>query len=392
MMNNFPCLALIGARQVGKTTIIQGLKPGKKIFDLERQNDFELITRDPDFFLKTERPPIAIDEAQIFPSLFPALRVFIDDNRKQNGQILISGSSSPQLIDGITESLAGRVGIVEVNTLTLAEIEGEESSLFYEALSQANLNILNKLKVKDRDWRKAVWWGGYPEVILKEDIQFKRIWSDQYIQTYIDRDIRRLFPDLQIDKYRQYIRMLAFSSGEVINYAEWSSALGVSEPTIKKYLEIAQGTFLFRKYPAYTFHPTKRLMKSPKGALCDTGLLTSLLRIEQPDDLFHHPRVGFIFEVFCIEQIIKSLKQQMVGFEAYHYRTKQQQEIDLILDFGKHKIPVEIKLGTTVRSENLKTIRLFIEEEKCPFGVVINNSEVVSELASNIYQIPFGCL
>jgi predicted AAA+ superfamily ATPase len=392
MRSHFPCLALIGARQVGKTTIMKGLKNGDRIFDLEKHSDFELISRDAEFFLKTEKPPIAIDEAQIHPPLFPALRVFIDENRSQNGQVFISGSSSPQLINSVTESLAGRVGVVEVNTLTLAEIEGTELSPFYEALVKTNVNQLSNLKLKNRDWRESVWWGGYPEVILKSDIQFKRIWSEQYIQTYIDRDIRRLFPDLQIEKYQQFIRMLAFSSGEIINYAEWSSALGTSEPTVKKYLEIAQGTFLFRKYPAYSFHPTKRLMKSPKGVLCDTGLLTALLRIDRPEDLFHHPRVGLIFEVFCLEQIVKSLKLLMINFEAYHYRTKQQQEIDLILDFSKHKIPIEIKLGSTVRSENLKTISTFVAEEKCPFGIIINNSDVVCELAPKIYQIPFACL
>lgn len=201
MVTHFPCLALVGARQVGKTTILQDLKHKQRVFDLERHSDYELIARDPDFFLKSEKPPIAIDEAQILPPIFPALRVFIDEHRRQNGQVFISGSSSPQLINSITESLAGRVGIVEVNTLTLAEIEGDPLSPLYEALARADLSLLNNLKLKNRDWREAVWWGGYPEVIMRSDVQFKRIWCEQYIQTYIDRDIRRLFPDCEVARF-----------------------------------------------------------------------------------------------------------------------------------------------------------------------------------------------
>ena len=389
---NYPVIALIGARQTGKTTILKEFAKDQKVFDLERQIDFDLIERDAEFFLENQSLPIFIDEAQLSERLFRAIRVFIDKNRSQNGQVVISGSSSPELLTHITESLAGRIAIIEVNTLTIAEIEQNNISSFYICLNNADTDNLKKLCLTKRNYLDLIWWGGYPEPLVRQNQEFKNDWSQNYIRSYIDRDIRRLYPDLQIEMYQRFIKMLALSSGEIINFSEWASALGVSEPTAKKYLSIAEGTFLFRRWPAYAFHPTKRLIKSPKGSLRDTGLLCALLRIEQPQDLFAHPKFGAIFESYVIEQIIKSLQHQRYRFDFSFYRTKDQQEVDLVLEFSKHKIPIEIKVGKEIRSESLKSIKSFIADFQSPFGCIINNSENIQEIAPKVFQIPFEAI
>lgn len=395
-IKNFPVTAILGARQVGKTTLMEMLANKKskkiKIYDLERQSDFDLIEEDPDFFLSNQKTPIFIDEAQLSKKLFNAIRVFVDKNRKKNGQIIISGSSSPELSKNISETLAGRIGIVELSTFELSEIEERKISPFYSVLKEGKIEKLKKLPIRERSWYESVWWGGYPEPLVKHSRKFRNIWSENYLRTYIDRDIRKLFPDLQIEHYRRFIKMLAFSSGEIINFAQWASALGVSEPTVKKYLEIAEGTFLFRKWPAFSHHEAKRLIKSPKGAIRDTGLISSLLKIEEPRDLLAHPRAGFLFEIFCIEQIIKGLQSQMISFDFSFYQTKNQAEIDLVLEFSKHIIPIEIKLGEKIRKESLYAIKEFATSKNSPFGIIINNSDAILEIAPRIYQIPFGAL
>ena len=174
---NYPVIALIGARQTGKTTILKEFAKDQKVFDLERQIDFDLIERDAEFFLENQSLPIFIDEAQLSERLFRAIRVFIDKNRSQNGQVVISGSSSPELLTHITESLAGRIAIIEVNTLTIAEIEQNNISSFYICLNNADTDNLKKLCLTKRNYLDLIWWRGYPEPLVRQNQKFKNDWD-----------------------------------------------------------------------------------------------------------------------------------------------------------------------------------------------------------------------
>jgi predicted AAA+ superfamily ATPase len=395
LLNKFPCVALLGARQVGKSTLLRMLLPKAKFFDLECALDYERLS-DPsnlDLILQDSKGTLIFDEAQLYPELFSALRVRIDRHRKQNGQFLISRSSSPNLIKAITESLAGRVSMVEVPTLTWGEALRKKQSKFYQYLDAPQLFKRLRPHYEREDLFELCFYGLYPEPFLGRRDELKyQLWQENYIKSYIERDIRALFPQLNLDAYRRFIKMLCFSSGDLLKASDFASSLDVSQPTIKSYLEIAEGTFIWRKLLCYSKNTTKRLVKMPKGYIRNTNIVNHLLNIHSAEDLIAHPNFGKIWEAFIIEQLIKNLKALFIKANYYFYRTHHQAEIDFIIEGKFGLIPIEIKSGTFVKNEQLKTMRIFMEEHQCPYGLVINNSDNVEQISDKIYQIPAVCL
>lgn len=392
-MANFPAVVVLGARQVGKSTLIKQVLPDAVFFDLEKDSDFQRISDDPVLLLQEVDKPIIFDEAQLSPALFKALRVNIDEKRSKNGQFLLSGSSSPHLLKYISDTLAGRVAIVELNPLCWSEIIGCESNDLLTALTDETKLSNLKAHLNKQDLLKLCLYGGYPEPVLRifsknSDGKLYRIWMENYIKTYVERDIRALFPQLDIYAYKRFVQMLAHSSGEMINASTFARSLDVSQPTIKKYLEIVEGTFLWRKLPPYLNNVKKRIVKMPKGHLRDTGLMNYFLRINNVNDLKAHPHYGRIWESFIIEQLIKYFDNHNESLNIYYYRTRNQAEIDLILETNMGLIPVEIKSGSVTRKKQLQTLTTFIEEHNCAYGLLINNGDEIYKLTKNVYQLP----
>lgn len=395
MMDHFPCVAIIGARQVGKSTLMHQLLPDAPFYDLEKESDFARITRDTEFFLQDNPTPLSIDEAQLCPQLFESMRVKIDGNRKQPGQYLISGSSSPELMSNISESLAGRVAIIELGSFTTAECTKQAVPEFYSHLQSGDFTKIAKIKtnITKHQVYDALLYGGYPEPFIKhKEKQFYDLWMENYFRTYIDRDIRRLFPQLNMDTYKRFIKMLAFASGDLINASNFAMSLDVSQPTAKSYFDIAAGTFLWRKIPSFQSNQMKSLIKMPKGHLRDTGLINYLLNINNLEQLKSHPQYGKIWEGFVIEQILKNCDAMMMRRQPYFYRTRGQAEIDLILETTHGLIPIEIKSGINIQERQLQTLKNFIKEYRCPIGFVINNAEHIEFLSDHIVQIPANFL
>lgn len=389
LMKEFPCVALLGARQVGKSTLLKKILPKARYFDLENSNHEAIISRDPLFFLEEQKSPLIIDEAQHCPELFPALRVVIDRDRKNNGRYLISGSSSPHLLKNISESLAGRIAIIEVPCLAWHEALQTKKSKFYSILKEpGKFTTLTKL-YKSEQLYELMLYGLYPEAFLKRDKHTSYdTWVENYFKTYIERDVRTLFPGLKLDVYKRFIKMLCFSSGEIINASNFARSLDVSQPTIKSYLEIAEGTFIWRKFNCYSKNTSKRLVKMPRGQLRDTTLVNYLLNINSIDDLRAHPQLGRIWESFVIEQILKNLDSSLIKNNSYFYRTHNQNEIDLVIEGRFGLIPIEIKAGLSNKKDHLITLNNFIEEHKCPYGILINLDNEIRKLSPKIYQVP----
>jgi len=390
----FPCVVILGPRQCGKTVLLNCLGEKWQIFDLEKASDFQVIANDPDLFFRMNPEGIAIDEAQIYPSLFPALRVAIDNQRHVSGRFILTGSSSPELVKSISESLAGRVGIIEISPLLLAEIESTEESPFYRLFSDPDryLDIVKSAsKPVDINRIHQYWFdGGYPEPWVKNDNRFRELWMEQYVGTYLERDISRLFPALNRQRFRQFVQMLSGLSGTIINYSEVARSLGLSQPTIRDYFDIAHGTYLWRQVPAFTRQVKKRVIKHPKGYLRDSGLLHHLLRINDLHQLLSHPQRGYSWEGLVIEEILRGLGWRGLSVDYSYYRTSGGAEVDLILEGKFGKVPVEIKYGQTVDLKQLRGIRDFMIEHRAPFGVVINNDERVRFYDDNLIGMPFG--
>lgn len=400
LLTFFPVVLILGVRQCGKTTLAQKIRPDWKCFDLENSSDFDFITADLDFFFTEYPEHIIIDEAQDFPELFKHLRGVIDRDRSRSNRFILTGSSSPELIHLASDSLAGRIGIVELGTFKMNEVTGKPLSPFYQIfegeLAADSLRFLKDCPPPSEDQLNPLdlfLKGGYPEPVLSGNREFYDRWMDNYFQTYINRDIKKLFPKLDSIKYRRFVSMLSELSGTIINKAQLGRSVDVSEVTIRDYLEIAGKTFVWRILPSFEKTKVKSITRMPKGIMRDAGLLHYLSGIDNREKLIRSPRVGQNFESFVIEEIIKGVQAtKATGWSYSYFRTKHGAEVDLVLSGKFGTLPFGVKFSSNTTAKQVSSLQSFMGQHEVPFGVVVNNSSEVRLITSNIIQIPVGII
>jgi predicted AAA+ superfamily ATPase len=403
LLKYFPVVVIIGTRQCGKTSLAKKLRPTWKYFDLEKASTYDRVARDITFFFQENNNQLIIDEAQNYPQIFNELRGVIDSDRSQNGRFIITGSSSPEILKQTADSLAGRVAIVELAPFKANELFNKDLSAFYEIIN-AKLNsatldsTLEKLKrlspiCSHEEIKIHFLKGGYPEAALAEDDYKYSLWMESFYATYINRDIRSLFPKLDLVKFRRFTLMLAALSGQIINKSNLARGIEVSDKTIKDYLDIAHGTFVWRIINAFTENASKSLLKMPKGGFRDSGLVHYLKKINTLDELDTSPSIGHDFEQYVIEEIIKGISaSKITNWDYSFYRTKGGSEIDLILKGPFGVLPIEIKYGTKVTQRSLTSLKVFLKQNELPLAIVVNNAPEVMMLSHNIIQIPIQYL
>lgn len=396
LLESFPCVVILGARQCGKTILSKKLRPDWRYFDLENPQTYDKIHDDLNFFFKHHQDGLIIDEAQLSGDLFKTLRGVIDNDRDKNGRFILTGSSSPELLKNVSESLAGRVAIYELSPLKVSEFKKKDLSKFYtcfeSGLSKCTLESLKDLKseLRTESFLDKLIFGGYPQPsINSDDNLYYKTWMENYFKTYVERDIRALFPKLDIIKYRRFINMLSSHSGTIINRSQFGRSLDVNESTIKNYLDIANGTMIWRSVPSYEKSKVKSIIKMPKGIFRDAGLCNYLQSIFSFEKLHNSSIVGQNFEGLVVEELIRGFEaSDVTGLRYYYYRTKSGSEVDLILEGDFGTLPVEIKYGSSTRLRQLTGLNKFIEDHNLEFGVVINNSNDIEMLSEKIIQIP----
>ncbi len=380
LLELFPVVAILGPRQCGKTTLLHEVTDNSwHFFDLERRADRGRIEVDPDLFLRMEPTKVAIDEAQELPELFPALRVAVDASRQERGRYLLTGSVSPTLVRALHESLAGRMAILELGPFTAAEAHGQSEVPFAKSLHSLDACLQLRPRTSLQELHDSWLRGGFPEPWLKDSPRFSQLWSENYL---------RLVPDIDHVRYRTFLQLLAGVSGEILNQSDLGRAVGVTQPTIRDWLALADGTYLWRHIPAWDRHPTKRLVKHPKGHLRDSGILHHLLRIRTQEELLTHPSMGRLWEGFVIEQILRQLAHAGEIVRASHYRTGAGAEVDLVLEGPNGTVPVEIKYAETADPRKWRALRDFVTEQDCPFGIIVDNGTQVRRLEDRIIAIP----
>jgi predicted AAA+ superfamily ATPase len=346
----FPVVAIIGPRQAGKTTFAKMELPDWKYFDLEKPSDFGRVSADREFFLEQYGEKCIIDEAQLLPDLFPALRNYIDRNRSKKGRIVLLGSVNPLLMESISESLAGRIGFIEISTFHYSEAK-----------------LFRAIKLEDF-WLR----GGYPEP-LQWKLNEHFIWMEQYIKTFVERDVFRILKtSLSSQKQIQLLTMFAHNHGQLWNASRIASAFGVSYHTINQYVDLLEKYFLIRRLIPYHQNVGKRLVKNHKLYYRDMGLLHFLLNLQDVEALRTSPYRGFSFEGFVIEQLIqKYLKNALNPMRFFFYKTSQGEEIDLLVQEGKNLTAHEIKTSTTIEAGELKGFQRSMEQLKLKKGIVV---------------------
>lgn len=395
LLQNFPAVLILGVRQCGKSTLSRQVRNNWKYFDLENSKDYKYITDDIEFFFRENPQKIIIDEAQELPAIFKNLRGVIDASPNTPNRFILTGSSSPELIQLASDSLAGRVGIVELGTLKTNELFEKPLPDFYkifqEKLSKNTLIYLKTLKsALTLDQVNEVFLkGGYPAPFLSKNESFHEDWMENYFQTYVNRDVKKLFPRMDTIKYRRFISMLSELSGTIINKAQVGRSIDVNEVSIRDYLDIAHKTFFWRMIPSYEKTKIKSVTKMPKGIMRDSGLTHYLSNIDSREQLLRSPNYGQNFEAFIIEELIKGIHATSVRrWDYYYYRTKNGVEVDFILDGKFGVLPIEIKSGCSTSISDLKSLNYFIESQKLPLGIVINNDFEIKMLSDKIIQIP----
>lgn len=397
LLGQFPCVAIIGARQVGKSTLAKSCCPDWHYIDLERPDTLERIQADPVFFFEQYPRHIIIDEAQTYPDLFNVLRGVIDSDREQNGRFILTGSSSTELLSHLSDSLAGRLAIIELGTLKANEYHQTQLSPLYQIFeNKLNANKLpqGEPPITNEIMRHCWLKGGYPQPLQHNaTAEFYLQWMEQYRNTYVNRDIAALFPRLNKQAYQRFLSILSKLSSTILNRSDIARTINVNEKTIREYLQIIEGTFIWRQLPSLEKNIIKSVIKMPKGHMRDSGLLHYLLRIQTLEDLYESPHAGHSFESFVIEETLKGIESTMVtNWTAHYYRTRKGQEVDLILEGNFGRLPIEIKHHAHTPIKQLKSLTQFIEEQQCPFGLIINQATHAEWLTKHIYQLPVGWL
>lgn len=394
LLNHFPVVAIIGARQTGKTTLAKQLRPNWRYVDLENTDQFIQISIQTRLFLENNPKNVIFDEAQLSADLFANLRGVIDEDREQKGRYIISASSSPELLKHVSETLAGRVAVVELGTLKANELAREPLSDFYKLFEQKlDRQYLPSGEAPiGRDVIQNAWFkGGYPEPQINHLNYFQ--WMQNYRDTYLSRDVAALFPNLNKIAYQRFLGLLGNLSGTIINRSDLARSIEVDQKTIRNYLDIATGTFLWRQLPSYERSASKSIVKMPKGHMRDTGLLHFLRKVGSLEDLYADPIVGHSFESFVIEEILKGLEAtDVVNWDMHYFRTRNGLEVDCILEGYFGILPIEIKYGSSVQPKQLRPLTQFTEANGCAFGIVINQATYAEWIAPNIFQLPVGWL
>ena len=348
-LRRFPAVTLVGPRQCGKTTLAREI--GGEYFDLEQESDRVRLdlewTR-----LVAGRTRVILDEAQTHPAVFPRLRAAIDADRSRNGRFILLGSVSPALMRSVSESLAGRMAVIELTPFLWNELAA-------------------------RPMRSRLWlMGGFPDGGVRRPAAFPQ-WANSYLRLITERDLPALGIPCTPQVTQKLLRMMAALNGQQWNASELGRSMGVNYQTVTRYVDFIEGAFLLRRLPAFHANLSKRLVKAPKIHWCDTGLLHATLGIDSDDALRHHPAVGASWESFVVEQALGMLAALGVPHSAFHFRTSDGYELDLVLESGRERWAVEIKLTSDPSPHDLARL------EKCAAMVSATRAILVSQVAAD---------
>ena len=326
LLEEYPAVGVLGPRQVGKTTLAEeiaaSLNPEPIYLDLESPTDRAKL-REPEAYFEIHAGKLIIlDEIQRVPELFSVLRGVIDRNRRRGhktGQFLILGSASLDLLRQSSESLAGRIAYKELSGITVSELDS------------------NSPAERDKLWLR----GGFPDSLLARDDEASLRWRLNFISTYLERDVPQFGPRIPATTLRRLWTMLAHSQGGQLNIAQLGASLGIAAPTSKRYIELLEDLLLIRSLLPWSGNVGKRLVKTPKVYIRDSGLTHALLNLTTLDDLLGHPVVGASWEGFVLENLLSCLP---IGVTPWYYRTSAGAEIDLVIEYStQRKYAIEIK-------------------------------------------------
>jgi predicted AAA+ superfamily ATPase len=398
----FPIVTITGPRQSGKTTLIKHYIDNKwKYYSLDNRELLLRIESDPTLFVRTLDMHTAVDEAQKCPELFHAVKEIVDQEFPY--KILLSGSANFLLLKSITESLSGRVGLLELLPFSLAERFNLESNRFLEVVLAAenigslfaNLSALNKKRIKDKDILDFVFHGGYPKIYNLNSEKARQRWFQDYISTYLERDLRDLTQVADLHTFQRVYKLFAYQTAGMFNMSAIASDVGITVQTVKKYISILETSYQVGLLPAYHYKQRKQLIKTPKIYYLDTGMVNYFARNQSIEKMLNMGLWGGILETHVYAELLKEAGNMMPGPSIYYWRTNNGAEVDFIIETDNLLVPIEVKSAIQIRPSSIRGLKSFSEsqeEGKVPFSLVLYRGEEVIYLNNSTLAVPLGIL
>ena len=391
----FPVLLLTGPRQVGKTTLLEMCaKTDRRYVTLDDLNSRRLAQQDPKLFIQTFKPPVTIDEIQYAPQLFSSIKIAVDRAKQKPGMYWLTGSQKFNLMRGITESLAGRVAIIDLLGLSLSEIKGSNKFIPFSPTDKW-LSLARKQVKKPENIHSIyqyIWKGSFPKV-TKMSAKQRNIYYRSYVQTYIQRDVRDVTGISNETTFYNFITAVAARTGQLLNYSDLARDVAIDNKTAKLWLSVLKTSGLVYLLQPWYCNITKRLIKTPKLYFLDTGLASYLTQWTNSKSLSAGAMSGSMLETWLFSELLKSYWHTGQPAHFYYYRDMDQREVDLLIETGEQFYPVEFKKTATPDKNTIKHFSLLKKLEK-PIGpgAVFCLIEKDIPLSETVRAIPVGYL
>ncbi|MGC8784797.1 MAG: ATP-binding protein [Armatimonadota bacterium] len=382
----FPAVVLTGARQTGKTTLLQHLFGERyRYVSLEAPDTLSAASADPRGFLQLYAPPVILDEVQNASNLLPYIKESIDTRRERKGQFILSGSQNLLMMQRVSETLAGRCAVLRLMPLSFSEMTGAPQASFVWERDLPSENATVSLT----EWWERFLRGTYPEIALARERDFT-LWYASYVQTYLERDVRALRQVGDLLSYQTYLRVLAARSGQLLNLSDISRDLGISVNTAKAWLSVLEATHQVIVLRPYHENVGKRLVKTPKVYFVDTGLLCYLVGLRSVEHAIASPMAGAIVETAVISEVVKRLWHRGEEPRVAFWRTASGQEVDLLVEQNGKLVPIEVKATATPRPGMASGLQAFLRDypHRADRGWLVHLGTHVLPLAPGVTAVP----
>jgi uncharacterized protein len=358
-LTDTPVTLLNGARQTGKSTLVQGLSAyghQARYITLDNATDLAAASADPEGFIEALSGPVILDEVQHVPGLFPAIKREVDRNRVP-GRFLLTGSADVLLLPNISESLAGRMEIHTLWPFSAGELEGRRESFIDKLFSDAPLPTHERSQSRDA-LLERIRCGGYPEIMTRSNPKRRDAWFGAYTTTILQRDLRDMAEIEHLTAMPRLLALLAARMTTSLNYSEIARSIGLPYSTIKRYMALLETAFMIQLLPPWSANFGKRLVKSPRILIADTGLAWHLLGAPQTDAGWEHPMIGPLLENFVVMEIRKQCAWNDQFAQMFYVRTQTNQEIDLLLEDRRGRVVgIEVKAAASSSAGDFKHLR-----------------------------------
>lgn len=395
-LKKFPVVAVVGARQTGKTTLVRDiLKQNRAFLSLDDPTNALLAQEDPISFLQQAKR-VTVDEIQKVPVLFPAIKRMVDQKRIP-GQFLITGSANITMLPAISESLAGRIVFVQMAPFVVKELLGQRKNMpaFMDILRVSSpkkcWEILREIKYRELPLEKFIVRGGLPPAYLEEDNQMRKAWFNGYIRTYLERDVRDISRIRNIYDYQKFLSLLAFRCAQIFKKAEVARDCGIPYTTASHFFDLLLATYQVFLIEPYYRNIGKRLIKAPKVMWADTGLAMHLQGLQSWRDAVRLGKEGFLVENKIAIELTTYLSNNVPLAKLFYWRTSGGAEIDFVIKLGGRLIPIEVKWKSSLRTKDITSIQIFLKDfrKNAPWGIVIFKGSQLLKIKGNIFLVPY---